>query len=249
MLGCYGNQEIKTPNIDELSRTGVRFINSFACTPAGSPSLATLLTGRTPSQHGIEDFLTDQPGEDPPVGQKAAPASFANEVLLSDLLSRQGYNCGYAGKWNLGGDEKPGHGYPVHVHDEGRVEPLPESRHVRNGERVQEQGYLADLMTRRACEYLDQQKADKPFFLTVSYLNPHAPYDGHPQKYYDLYAGTPFTTTGWDPAAKNALLARTCWRTSSATAGAPPLPSAPSTTRWPRSSNDCVSAVWPTTPW
>ncbi len=209
MLGCYGNQEIKTPNIDELSRTGVRFINSFACTPAGSPSLATLLSGRTPSQHGIEDFLTDQPtDDDPPVGQKAAPASFANEVLLSDLLSRQGYNCGFAGKWNLGGDEKPGHGYQFTYTMKGGSSPYQNPVMYRNGERVQEQGYLADLITGHAGEYLDQQKADKPFFLTVSYLNPHAPYDGHPQKYYDLYAATPFTTTGWDPAAKNALLGK-----------------------------------------
>ena len=74
-----------------------------------------------------------------------------------------------------------------------------------NGEKVQEKGYLAELMTQRACEFLDKQAAGTPFFLTVGYLNPHTPYSGHPQKYYDMYANTPFDTVGWEPAAPNAL--------------------------------------------
>ena len=44
MLGCYGNQEIKTPNLDNLARRGARFVNAFACTPMGGPSRATLLS-------------------------------------------------------------------------------------------------------------------------------------------------------------------------------------------------------------
>ena len=59
-----------------------------------------------------------------------------------------------------------------------------------NGEKVKEKGYLAELMTQRACEFLDKQTAGTPFFLTVGYLNPHTPYSGHPQKYYDMYANT-----------------------------------------------------------
>jgi len=74
----------------------------------------------------------------------------------------------------------------------------------RNGERVQERGYLTELTTRAAVEFLDGQSAD-PFFLTVSYFNPHTPYTGHPQKYYDMYANTSFDTVGWEPAAPNAL--------------------------------------------
>jgi arylsulfatase A-like enzyme len=75
----------------------------------------------------------------------------------------------------------------------------------RNGEKVSEQGYLTDLMTREALGFLDRQSPGKPFFLSIGYLNPHTPYDGHPQKYYDLYAGSSFDTFGWQPAAPNAL--------------------------------------------
>jgi arylsulfatase A-like enzyme len=75
----------------------------------------------------------------------------------------------------------------------------------RNGKTSGETGYLTELMTRAALDYLDQQKPGQPFFLTVSYLNPHTPYDGHPQKYYDMYASTRFETIGWEPPAPNAL--------------------------------------------
>ena len=90
MLGCYGNKVIRTPNIDLLARGGTRFSNAFVCTPVSSPSRATLLTGRLPSQHGIQDSLTAEP-----------PASFQNEIMISDVLAGAGYRCGHAGKWHL----------------------------------------------------------------------------------------------------------------------------------------------------
>src|SRR5579872_5083573 len=110
MMGCSGNQEIRTPNIDRLAQGGARFQNHFVCTPASSPSMATLLTGRVPRQHGVQDFLTGEPIENPPQGQAAVPPSFRNEVMLSDLLAGTGYECGFAGHWNLG-DSTPQHGY------------------------------------------------------------------------------------------------------------------------------------------
>ena len=57
--GCYGNPEIRTPNIDRLAATGVRFQNFFVATPVCSPSRATLLTGRIPSQHGVHDWIRE----------------------------------------------------------------------------------------------------------------------------------------------------------------------------------------------
>src|SRR4051794_5062700 len=74
MLGCYGNKEIHTPNIDRLAREGMRFNNAFVCTAVCSPSRATFFTGRTPRQTGIYDYLDDHPIENPPQGQKSAPA-------------------------------------------------------------------------------------------------------------------------------------------------------------------------------
>lgn len=205
MVGCYGNQEIKTPHIDMLARTGVRFINSVVCTPICSASRATLFTGRTPMQHGIQDFLTAQPIEQPPQGQKEPPASFAREIMISDLLSQAGYRCGYVGKWHMGGDTKPGHGFSYTYTMSGGSRSYTDPEMYLNGERVAEKGYLTTLMTNRAVEFIGRQDANTPFFLTVGYLNPHTPYDGHPQKYYDMYAQSTFESFGTQPAAPNAL--------------------------------------------
>ena len=205
VLGCYGNKEFRTPNIDALARTGIRFTNSFVVTPICSASRATLFTGRVPRQHGIHDFLTDNPIEQPPQGQKSPPASFAQEVMLSDLLSRAGYDCGYVGKWHMGEDRKPGHGFQYSYTMTGGQRSYRDPEMYLNGEPVQEKGYLADLMTQRACEYLEKQNATRPFFLSVGYLNPHTPYTGHPQQYYDMYANTKFDSVEYEQAAPNAL--------------------------------------------
>jgi len=205
MLGCYGNKEIRTPNIDLLARAGTRFVHHFVCTPICSASRATLFTGRVPRQHGIHCFLTDKPIQDPPQGQKAPPPSFAKEIMLSDILAGRGYRCAYLGKWHMGSDENPGHGYSFTytlVAGERRYQDPVMSL---NGRTIREKGYLAELITRRACEFIEQQRPGQPFFLVVAHLNPHTPYDGHPAKYYELYRDASFESIGWEPAAANAL--------------------------------------------
>lgn len=206
MLGCYGNKEIRTPNIDRLARSGMRFANGFVVTPICSASRATFFTGRVPRQHGIHDFLTASPESNPPQGQAAPPPAFDKEIMISDVLAAAGYECGYAGKWHMGKEASPGHGFRfTYTTLSGG-----ESRYVNpemslNGQSVRETGYLTEIITRGAGEFIDRQSAAKPFFLTVSHHNPHTPYTGHPQKYYDMYAGTSFDTIGWKPAAPNAL--------------------------------------------
>ncbi len=84
MLGCYGNREIKTPNIDVLCRSGARFVRAFVASPVAAPSRATVLSGRTPHQLGIHG---------------AGPIAFGSHALLSDTLAAGGYECGYCGMW------------------------------------------------------------------------------------------------------------------------------------------------------
>ena len=59
-MGCYGNSEIQTPNLDKLAKQGVRFDNFFCTSPVCSPARASLLTGKIPSQHGILDYLSGE---------------------------------------------------------------------------------------------------------------------------------------------------------------------------------------------
>ena len=54
-LGCAGNSEIRTPNLDQLAANGTRFENFFCASPVCSPARASILTGRIPSQHGVHD--------------------------------------------------------------------------------------------------------------------------------------------------------------------------------------------------
>jgi len=204
MCGCYGNREIKTPNIDLLARLGTRCQDAFAVTPAGSPGRATLLTGRTPMQHGIEDFITSDVVAGPPQGQAQAPASFAKEVMLSDILSGRGYNCAYAGLWDMGDHRQPGHGL-TGTYTAGADVSYRNPRISRNGTEQAEEGYLTDLITKSGVEYIGRQKPGEPFCLTLSYPNPREPYDAHPERYYEMYAGARFETIGWLPKAANAL--------------------------------------------
>lgn len=197
MCGCYGNRAIQTPNIDLLARMGTRFANCYSVVPAASASRATLYTGKLPSQHGIRDALGSP-------GQTAPPDSFAGERMISDVLSASGWRCGFAGRWGMGGDGRPGHGYEFTYTLADPLAGYQDPLMARNGERVQERGYLTELITTAANGFLDRQTAGERFFLAIDYPNPRPPYDGHPQRYYDQYAETSFETIGYQPAAENA---------------------------------------------
>jgi arylsulfatase A-like enzyme len=73
MLGCYGNKQVRTPNLDRLAQLGIRFANHFACAPAPLPGRATLLTGRTPMQIG------------------AAGVPSTSDVTIAKVLAEAGY--------------------------------------------------------------------------------------------------------------------------------------------------------------
>jgi choline-sulfatase len=109
------------------------------------------------------------------------------------------------GKWHLGNDLQPPNHFETTYTLTGGARSYENPEMSRNGEIKKESGYLTDLITAQALQYLDQQTKDKPFFLTLGYLNPHTPYNGHPQKYYDLYKDTIFDSVGFEPPAPNAL--------------------------------------------
>jgi arylsulfatase A-like enzyme len=75
VLGCYGNPDVRTPNIDRLAQTGTRFLHHYTCAPAPGPGRATLLTGRTTMQLG-------------PI--ETVPSS---EIRLDKVLGGLGYTC------------------------------------------------------------------------------------------------------------------------------------------------------------
>ncbi len=109
-MGCAGNDELTTPNLDRLAVTGIRFENFFCASPVCSPARASILTGQIPSQHGVQDFL------------RAGNSRFLPEDRLEieylagrrsyvETLAENGYDCALSGKWHLGNSGLPQLGF------------------------------------------------------------------------------------------------------------------------------------------
>ena len=193
--GCYGNTEIHTPNLDRLAATGTRFQDFFVATPVCSPSRATLLTGRIPSQHGVHDWIRDGNfGPD-------ALRYMEGEVAYTDIMARNGWTCGLAGKWHLGDSQIPQHGFTDwFVHQRGGG-PYNNASMVRNGQLINQPGYVTDAITDEGLRMMEAY-ADQghPFYLSVHYTAPHDPWIGeHPQAIVDSYDDCAFETCPQEP--------------------------------------------------
>ena len=186
-MRCAGNEEMVTPNLDRLSATGIRFDNFFCASPVCSPARASILTGRIPSQHGVQDFLragnaTFLPGDGLEIDY------IAGQPTYIELLARDGYECGLSGKWHIGQAalQRAGFSYwNVHAAGGGKYYEAPM---IVNGERYQPDEYVTDVITDNALEFLNGQiGSDAPFSLNVHYTAPHAPWgrEEHPDVVFD----------------------------------------------------------------
>jgi len=187
-LGCSGNSEIITPNIDSLARDGMRFDQFFCASPVCSPARASLLTGCIPSQHGIHDWLRDDDD------RQAAIEYLAGQYSYTKALSSAGYDCALAGKWHMGASERPQQGFRHWYCHKSGGGPYYGAPMYRDGTLYREEGYVTDAITDDALAYLDSRRdCDSPFFLYVGYTAPHAPWlNNHPKQYTDLYQDCPF---------------------------------------------------------
>ncbi len=204
-LGCYGQAQILTPNIDGLAQGGTRFTQVYAGSPVCAPSRCSLMTGmhnghgqiRDNIPHGI--FLRDE------------------DITVAEILKSVGYRTGAIGKWGLG--THPSHGtperqgfdefyghqdqdqahfyYPDHLWDNDRVVLLPGNR----GERKQQ--YTQDLFTERALRFIGDNK-DRPFFLYLAYTLPH--WSDYPLKSDEsqiVPSDAPYSDRDWPQVEKN----------------------------------------------
>jgi len=192
--GCYGNSEIRTPHIDRLAATGVRFEDFFCTSPVCSPARATLLTGAIPSRHGVHDWIRG--GNVPP----DAAVYLENQIAYTDVMVDHGYTCGISGKWHLGASQLAQHGFSHwFVHQMGGG-PYNDAPMVRNGELATEPGYVTNVITDDALAFIDAQAGardrpgERPFYLSVHYTAPHSPWTGHPQAIVDSYDDCPFAS-------------------------------------------------------
>ncbi len=213
-MGCAGNEEVRTPNLDRLAETGIRFTNFFCASPVCSPARASILTGQIPSQHGVQDFL--RAGNSAELEQDGLEIEYlAGRRSYVESLSGAGYDCGLSGKWHLGVAPRAQLGFgfwSAHASGAGDYFRPPM---ISEGKLHRPEGYVSDLITDNALAYLeDQRAAEAPFSLNVHYTAPHAPWtrEHHPEDVFgDYYDNCAFDSVPCEPVHPNQI-----WKEESA---------------------------------
>ncbi|MCK9511376.1 MAG: sulfatase-like hydrolase/transferase [Pigmentiphaga sp.] len=186
-LGCYGardsyNQSIDvSPNIDRMAAEGIKFKRGYANSAVCSPTRFALLTGRW--QYRLRGAADEPLG--PAYGDKILGLPPEHPTLPS-LLRQSGYRTALIGKWHLG--------YPPHFgpllsgYDEffgfygGGIDyfahtgPKGGSDLWLNDERVQRKGYITDLLSQEAVDFINNESGERPFFISLHYSAPHWPW-------------------------------------------------------------------------
>jgi arylsulfatase A-like enzyme len=167
LLGTYGNDEIRTPNIDQLAAEGIQFNRAFSVNGVCSPTRATLMTGLLPSQTGVHVALPTNVD----VPDWSAIEEFRN---LPQTLKSAGYNTALVGKFHLGADDKPQLGFDYWVtFPGGHTTTFYDEVVIDNGKTYRNPEHLTDFWTKKAIDFIAQQSEGKPFFLLLTYNGPY----------------------------------------------------------------------------
>ncbi len=181
-MGAYGDNKAVTPNFDKLAREGVRFSNAYAAAPVCSPSRAAVLSGKYPSQVGVNDFLM--------LNEKYADRGLDTSALLyPQLLKENGYVTGMIGKWHLGTapERHPlQRGFDYFVGYEQDLNPYDPVLDI-NGDMRIEAGHTSNIFVNHAKEFLRQNR-DQKFLLNISFREPQMPWMQVPQEDIDAVA-------------------------------------------------------------
>ncbi len=190
-LGCFGSDEVLTPNLDALAAGGVKLTNFYVSWSACTPSRGSLLTGRYPQRNGVDDMIRN---EAPDYGYQYPSAEYAvtferiggmdtREVLLPAMLHSAGYKSGIFGKWDLGSLKRflplskgfdrfygfVNTGIDYFTHERYGV-PSMYRDHLPTEE---DKGtYCTDLFLREAKSFV-RDNHDGPFFLYLPFNAPH----------------------------------------------------------------------------
>ena len=182
-MGCYGQKLNVTPNLDKMAEEGVQFTNAISCQPVCGPARSIMQTGLYATE--TECF-------------RNGIALHPRFTTIAQYLSKEGYRVGYIGKWHLASDRFVF--FRKKIADKRKYGTSPIPQRLRGGykdhwlasdlleftsepykghlfdekmNKVEFEGYRVDKITDFVLEYLDTQNQDQPFFLFLSYLEPH----------------------------------------------------------------------------
>ena len=184
-LGCYGGRAPVSPNLDRLAQQGIHFTQGYANSPVCSPTRFGLITGRW-------QYRLRGAAEEPLTGKKTRLRPDLGlppeHPTLPSLLRAAGWRTALVGKWHLGHPPAFGplkSGYDEHFGPySGGVDYFTHEtmggRHDlwHNGESAKVQGYLTDVLTDRAMDFVQRcATARAPFLLSLHYTAPHWPWE------------------------------------------------------------------------
>ena len=203
-FGFMGHPLVRTPNIDRLAATSARYTGGYVPSSVCRPSLATLMTGLYPHQHGIH-FNHPPPGHGPLSRSADVTAEKFNALRrraeylirsapsLPRILAENGYRCFQAGKYWEGHYQNAGftHGMTL---AKASAEPAYGNKKLPDGALVAHGNGDAGLNIGRTTmrpiyDFLDRH-GDEPFLIFYAPFMPHTPHDA-PKKFLDLYADNP----------------------------------------------------------
>ncbi|KAA5545427.1 sulfatase-like hydrolase/transferase [Roseiconus nitratireducens] len=165
---------IQTPHLDALAGQSIRFRQSFVVHSLCSPGRAAVLTSTYGHHNGIIGNRTPLNPELPNVAKQ---------------LRAAGYRTGYFGKWHMDSqEERPGFDRVASFVGQGRYQDCPL---LVDGQRTETEGWVDDVTTGYAIEFLEEQTEDRPFLLWLGFKSPHGPRGGEnlPPRARGLYAG------------------------------------------------------------
>ena len=187
-VGCYGNQVVKTPHIDALAASGVRFDLAVTSNPVCMAARSCLLSGQY--ARTCQGFLGNYhpPGPDEWTRIPEYPEEerrFLRDPTLAEQLKAIGYETALFGKWHV----QPA---PCLLGFDYSLYPRVHHRHTRQtfvenrGEGDVVEGFSVDYEAQQVREYLDAI-GDRPFFLLYNISPPHMPLDDAPDEYRNMY--------------------------------------------------------------
>lgn len=183
-LGCYGQQKLKTPNMDRLAEEGMRFTQHYAGSTVCAPTRSCLMTGQhtghTPIRGNGRD--KDEPERVLPLG--------AGTTTVASLLKQRGYATGAFGKWGIGGPGSEsdalalGFDHFTGFYNQALAHDYYPRWLWRDGEKLQldRTRYAHDVYMDDALQFVRDQR-DGPFFCYLPVIIPHAAMQA-PEEYH-----------------------------------------------------------------